>query len=78
MLVYGHCGDRDGEEVMLASIVVVVVIGDVYWSLARFLGVPVAVLCRFLGVPVAILHKDLVVEWPPRTYSAAPSYMALA
>jgi hypothetical protein len=27
MLVYGHCGDRDGEEVMLASIVVVVVIG---------------------------------------------------
>jgi hypothetical protein len=23
------------------------------------------------------LHKDLVVEWPPRTYSAALSYMAL-
>jgi hypothetical protein len=27
MLVYGHYGDGDGEEVMLASIVVVVVKG---------------------------------------------------
>ena len=30
------------------------------------------------GVPVSALRKDLVRERPPGTYSAAPSYMALA
>jgi hypothetical protein len=31
----------------------------------------------FQGVPVATLCKDLVMERPPGTYSATPSYMAL-
>ena len=30
------------------------------------------------GIPVSALRKDLVRERPPGTYSAAPSYMALA
>jgi len=30
------------------------------------------------GVPVSALRKDLVMERPPGTYSASPSYMALA
>jgi len=30
------------------------------------------------GVPVSALRKDLVMEHPPGTYSAAPSYMVLA
>ena len=30
------------------------------------------------GVPGSALRKDLVRERPPGTYSAAPSYMALA
>jgi len=35
-------------------------------------------LARLPGVPVSALRKDLVMERPPGTYSAAPSYMALA
>jgi len=30
------------------------------------------------GVPISALRKDLVMERPRGTYSAAPSYMALA
>jgi len=35
-------------------------------------------LARLPGVSVSSLHKELVMERPPRTYSAAPSFMALA
>ena len=56
----------DGDVAVLVSIVVVDERGNEYWSLARF-----------LGVLVAALQKDLVMERPPKTYSATPSYMAL-
>ena len=35
-------------------------------------------LVRLPSVPVSTLRKDLVMEGPPRTYSAALCYMALA
>jgi len=41
--------------------------GSGYWWLAWLPGIPVSAIC-----------KDLVMERPPRTYSAAPSYIALA
>jgi len=52
---------------MLTSIVMMVVTGE------REL-----LVVRLPGVPVSALRKDLVMERPPRTYSAAPSHMALA
>jgi hypothetical protein len=66
MVINGHFSD--GGVVMLASIVVMVVKG----------GTGTRAWPGFPGVPVAALCKDLVIERPPRTYSAAPSYMALA
>jgi len=41
--------------------------GSKYWWLAWL-----------SGIPVSTLRKDLVMERSPRTYSASPSYMALA
>jgi K+-transporting ATPase A subunit len=66
MVINGHFGD--GGVVMLASIMVMVVKG----------GTGTGAWPGFPRVLVATLRKDLVVERPPGTYSAAPSYMALA
>jgi len=68
MMNNGHFGD--GDVAVLASVVFWLRTGGAgtvgcWWS-----GLP--------GVPVSALRKDLVRERPPGTYSAAPSYMALA
>jgi hypothetical protein len=67
MTIVGHRCDG-GVDVVLASTVVKVLKG----------GAGTGAWPGFFRVPVAALRKDLVVERPPRTYSAAPGYMALA
>jgi hypothetical protein len=66
MEINGHFDD--GDVVMLASIVVMVMKG----------GTCTRAWPDFWGYPLPPLPKDLVVERPPRTYNAASSYMALA
>jgi hypothetical protein len=65
MVINGHFGDED--DVMLSSIVVMMRKGGT--GTRAWPG---------FGGPMAALPKDLVVERPPGTYSAASSYMALA